>query len=135
MHSGQLIEWKKSFWKFSLSTAVTFFCSQTCTITALYITVTRQLPNFSVALYFLQSWPVYNGHLAISQGWPLYTGFNAEQQWFKITTVFNYALPDTLPGKQWIWTESLWLWEIGLHASTYILLLLGFSFSLMTALI
>ena len=119
MHSGQLIEWKKSFWKFSLSTAVIFFAvkpvpSQRC--------ILQSLPNFSVALYFLQSWPVYNGHLAISQGWPLYTGFNAEQQWFKITTVFNYALPDTLPGKQWIWTESLWVWEIGLHASTYILL-------------
>ena len=73
MHSGQLIEWKKRFWKFSLSTAVIL-------------------------------------------------GFNAEQQWFKITAAFNYAPPDTLPGKQWIWTESLWVWEIGLHASTYILL-------------
>ena len=124
MHSGQLIEWKKKILEVFLINGSDFCCSQTCTITALYITVTRQLPNVSVALYFLQSWPVYTGHLAISQGWPLYTGFNAEQQWFKITTVFNYALPDTgtLPGKQWIWTESLWVWEIGLHASTYILL-------------
>ena len=62
---------------------------------ALYIIVTRQFPNFSVALYFLQ----ITGKLtcvlavtlyititfAISQGWPVYTGltvlsiFNAEQ--------------------------------------------------------
>ena len=49
--------------------------------TGYWITVTGDnFPKLSVALYFLQSWPVYsgypvyNGHLAISQGWPLYTG-------------------------------------------------------------
>ena len=46
----------------------------------LYIKVTGKLPKISVALYFLQSWPVYNSHplyncyLAISQGWQLHTG-------------------------------------------------------------
>ena len=37
----------------------------------------ENFPKFSVALYFLQSWPVYsgypvyNGHLTIPQGWPI----------------------------------------------------------------
>ena len=31
----------------------------------------ENFPKFSVALYFLQSWPVYNGHLTIPQWWPI----------------------------------------------------------------
>ena len=35
---------------------------------ALYIQAPDNFPKFSVAWYFLQSWPVYKGHLAICQG-------------------------------------------------------------------
>ena len=45
-----------------------------------YYSHRTDFPRFSVALYFLQSWPVYsghpvcNGHFAISKEWPFYTG-------------------------------------------------------------
>ena len=78
--------------------------SQICIYRPCILRSPDNFPKCSVALYFLQSWPicsghpVYNGNLAISQGLPLYTGSTVARFAFASHAgVFRKARISSLP--------------------------------------
>ena len=75
---SRLVNWYQHFWRLNTVKPVYNGPVYSGHLVS-YGYVPDNFPKSWVALYFLQSWPVfsghpvYNGHLAISQGWPLYT--------------------------------------------------------------